>query len=573
MHYFRVKMACDCINFHLSRLTTMKQAPAFALLLLSLTVQLHSQTEEQKLALRSALGTETGDALLTTHSAINALGEGWANKTFGEAEALDLATSYRGSAELCFGLIEAQGNSPARQTFAEGAALLVKQAVALEAWVKLGDDALEPTYEKFRLAASATLFPNVSVPGSTATAPTLTDTALPPNPPVAPEQAPEDGQIIALEISESKLPSGSAGPLGKMNVTKVQEEKIMEVRWDYQGGVSESGWGVAIPNTGKMAACFGTGISSIGLYQLDLGKVKGREGNTQAGAPLRETSMTQEAETFKYAIDGGGDLTLALKENGMAEVTWTFPDRTASGIGIADGAFLAVISCAPDAQAGVALYSTSADGSGATSRWTTTGLPGLGTETLKILSVTPVPSATPATPATPNLTSTTPAPAAPSLSSPLDKVRAIAEELRLDLGSAAPYRPDAAQVAALAATPGDALKLQAYVDLVYAELILGQAAAKEGQTEILVSGPDLTDLPGGYSKHAEHFKSDARFYRFKYVKPGEDLGMSFDGLTQVNGKWIFIPKAWRAFEEVETQEAPRKGAGTTPKLPKETILP
>ncbi len=44
------------------------------------------------------------------------------------------------------------------------------------------------------------------------------------------------------------------------------------------------------------------------------------------------------------------------------------------------------------------------------------------------------------------------------------------------------------------------------------------------------------------------FNPAIRFHRFKYVEPGETPRMSYDGLCEVDGKWVFIPKAWRAFK-------------------------
>jgi hypothetical protein len=34
--------------------------------------------------------------------------------------------------------------------------------------------------------------------------------------------------------------------------------------------------------------------------------------------------------------------------------------------------------------------------------------------------------------------------------------------------------------------------------------------------------------------------------RWKFVKPGETIGMAYDGLVFVNGHWAWFPKAWHA---------------------------
>jgi hypothetical protein len=78
----------------------------------------------------------------------------------------------------------------------------------------------------------------------------------------------------------------------------------------------------------------------------------------------------------------------------------------------------------------------------------------------------------------------------------------------------------------------------------------------EGQTELKLwsaSSDDLkngtgnaNEFPGGYKKVADKLQAGITLYRFKFVKPGEDLGMAFDGLVHVNGHWVIIPKPWRA---------------------------
>lgn len=89
----------------------------------------------------------------------------------------------------------------------------------------------------------------------------------------------------------------------------------------------------------------------------------------------------------------------------------------------------------------------------------------------------------------------------------------------------------------------------------------GQAvvAPKAGQTELLLSsatseeiknwtGKAASDFPGGYRKMGASFKPGLTFYRFKFVEPGKDLGMAFDGLVYVNNHWRIFPKPWRLLE-------------------------
>jgi hypothetical protein len=76
---------------------------------------------------------------------------------------------------------------------------------------------------------------------------------------------------------------------------------------------------------------------------------------------------------------------------------------------------------------------------------------------------------------------------------------------------------------------------------------------KSGQTELKVfsatteelkAGSD--DFPGGYKSVASKFKKGLTFYAWKFVKPGESMGMAYDGLVHVNGHWAWFPKPWKA---------------------------
>ncbi len=64
------------------------------------------------------------------------------------------------------------------------------------------------------------------------------------------------------------------------------------------------------------------------------------------------------------------------------------------------------------------------------------------------------------------------------------------------------------------------------------DVIAWNAAAEEG-------------LPGGYKKAKDYYKPGVTLVRFKFVKPGEKLGMAYDGLFYVNERWVFMPKPWQ----------------------------
>jgi hypothetical protein len=92
-------------------------------------------------------------------------------------------------------------------------------------------------------------------------------------------------------------------------------------------------------------------------------------------------------------------------------------------------------------------------------------------------------------------------------------------------------------------------------------------ARKDEQTELKVFSATTEELqagsgearefPGGYRKIAPQLGKGLRFYRFKFVKPGESAGMAYDGLVFVNGHWAFFPKPFRLVAEPlpEVQEA------------------
>ncbi len=474
---------------------------------------IHAQSEEQREKILRVAGENAGSALLSTYEAVNTLSEGWTKNIFTDAAALELATSYRASAELTLNLIREQVGSGDSKALAEGAELLSKQATALEAWIRIGEPALGSTYEKLKLATDAALFGG----GTVTSVPTPASGA--------------DAGVIRLKIGKTVNPDGTPGDPGKVTVTRFGEGVAMKVLWEYDDGTTESGFGVAIPGSGKMAVGFGTGVITVGLYERDGRLAEGFWISAKEGAQVRGIRMTQGASASEYEIEGGGSFSFRKGEANTGIPAWSFPNGKFTGIAVGEGDYLAVISCQPDAAAGVAYFSMSEDGKTAASRWTVIGVAGSGTEELAVTSVDVFPESD-----------------VPTVTAGVS-VRRIAEELRENLGNVEALKPGVAEIEAICATSAAAEKLAEYVESVYAEIPREGSAAKEGQTEILVTGPAPGDLPGGYSRQAEHFKPGINFYGFKYVKPGETLGMSYDGLFEIGGKWFFIPKAWRAFAE------------------------
>jgi hypothetical protein len=80
-------------------------------------------------------------------------------------------------------------------------------------------------------------------------------------------------------------------------------------------------------------------------------------------------------------------------------------------------------------------------------------------------------------------------------------------------------------------------------------------APKGGQTQVLISSATSDELkgwtgaaaqfPGGWRDVSTQLKPGVRFYSFKFVEPGQSLGMAYDGLAYVNGNWRIFPKPWR----------------------------
>ncbi|HFC04989.1 MAG TPA: hypothetical protein ENJ55_04720 [Rhizobiales bacterium] len=60
--------------------------------------------------------------------------------------------------------------------------------------------------------------------------------------------------------------------------------------------------------------------------------------------------------------------------------------------------------------------------------------------------------------------------------------------------------------------------------------------------------PDLREFPGGYEKVRKYFIRNVPIVRFKFVTRGAKLGLAFDGLIFVNGRWVLIPKPWRGLK-------------------------
>lgn len=77
----------------------------------------------------------------------------------------------------------------------------------------------------------------------------------------------------------------------------------------------------------------------------------------------------------------------------------------------------------------------------------------------------------------------------------------------------------------------------------------------DDQTEIMLwkvtteqlreNAEPASQFPGGYKKVADKLKPGLTFYRFKFVRPEDKHGATFDGLVHVNGHWVLVSKPYR----------------------------
>ena len=63
--------------------------------------------------------------------------------------------------------------------------------------------------------------------------------------------------------------------------------------------------------------------------------------------------------------------------------------------------------------------------------------------------------------------------------------------------------------------------------------------------ELKAGTGNASAFPGGYKTAAPLMKSGLVVYAFKFVKPGDSLGMAYDGLIWVNNHFVIFPKPWR----------------------------
>lgn len=145
---------------------------------------------------------------------------------------------------------------------------------------------------------------------------------------------------------------------------------------------------------------------------------------------------------------------------------------------------------------------------------------------------------------------------APEPMSPEEEARALLEAFldpqadRVTLTARLKPTPD--DVRAVYSAPLAERLVMAYAATFQPGIAIGP---KPGQTEVTLTAStthalrdgaaELSDFPGGYRDVLGFFAEDVPIVRFRFVEPGQELGLSFDGLVKVHGRWVLMPKPWR----------------------------
>jgi hypothetical protein len=78
--------------------------------------------------------------------------------------------------------------------------------------------------------------------------------------------------------------------------------------------------------------------------------------------------------------------------------------------------------------------------------------------------------------------------------------------------------------------------------------------AEPGQTEVLLAlapaesvGPSL-GFPGGYRRVAHLLRPGFLWLAWSFVVPGENVGLSFDGLVRIDERFAWFPRPWKLLD-------------------------
>jgi len=63
--------------------------------------------------------------------------------------------------------------------------------------------------------------------------------------------------------------------------------------------------------------------------------------------------------------------------------------------------------------------------------------------------------------------------------------------------------------------------------------------------ELREYGVETCEFPGGYADILDLLLPESLWVHWKYVAPGSSSGMSYDGLTRLEDRWVWFPKPYR----------------------------
>jgi hypothetical protein len=84
-------------------------------------------------------------------------------------------------------------------------------------------------------------------------------------------------------------------------------------------------------------------------------------------------------------------------------------------------------------------------------------------------------------------------------------------------------------------------------------------APRRGQTELLLAVASVEQLraqpprafPGGAARVAHMLLPGRQWVCWKFVRPGQTLGLAFDGLCWLDGRFAWFPRAWRLLGRID----------------------
>jgi hypothetical protein len=83
--------------------------------------------------------------------------------------------------------------------------------------------------------------------------------------------------------------------------------------------------------------------------------------------------------------------------------------------------------------------------------------------------------------------------------------------------------------------------------------------------ELREFGTQTCEFPGGYVEILDALLPESLWVHWKYVAPGASSGMSYDGLTRLDDRWVWFPKPYRFLQQAKSE--PARLASSAPSSP------